>query len=130
MYPGYGFNNAGGAPNFNTGGNPQQQPGMQPGQQQMMYNQQQQFAGMAPQAFTHGGANPQVMAGNPAGMMQNTGMPQMGGNGQSKWYRSRCDYARRPCLSLITLSSSGGSGGSSSSNSSADLLQVGELHVF
>lgn len=72
---GYGFGNA--APNFNAG--TPQQPGAQ---QQLMYNQQQQFGAMAPQGFP--GANPQMMAAGPAGMMQNTGMPHMAANSQSE----------------------------------------------
>jgi hypothetical protein len=90
-YGGYG--NA--APNFNNGA-PQQQGG-QPGQQQMMYNQQQpqqppqqqqQFPGMGPQGGYPQGANPQMMAG----MMQNPGMQQMAGNGQSE-----CSFRADPC---------------------------------
>lgn len=52
-----------------------------------MYNQQQQFAGMAPQAFGPG-ATPQMMSGNPAGMLQNAGMPHMAANGQSEYSAS------------------------------------------
>lgn len=86
----YGFGNNG-APNFNNAA--PQQPGGQPAgqqqqqqqqQQQMMYNQQQQFAGMGPQGGFGPGANPQMMPGNPAAMMQNAGMPHMAANGQSE----------------------------------------------
>ena len=61
----------------------QQQP--QPGQQ-MMYNQQQQqqYAGMGPQGGFNPAANPQMMQGMPAGMMQNPGMANMAANGQSE----------------------------------------------
>lgn len=95
MYSGgYGFGNAAGAgPNFNNATpqhQQQQQQQHQQQQQQMMYNQQQQFAGMAPQGAFPPGANPQMMPGGPAGMMQNTGMPQMGANGQSELARSLC----------------------------------------
>ncbi|KAF7558387.1 hypothetical protein G7046_g5776 [Stylonectria norvegica] len=86
---GYGFgNNA--APSYNNAHQPGVQPGIQPTSQQVMYNQQQQqqhqqqqqFPGMAP-AFVPG-ANPQMMPGGPAGMMQNTAMPHMAANGQSE----------------------------------------------
>jgi hypothetical protein len=79
---GYGFgNNA--APSFNSPA-PQQQSGAQPAAQQMMYNQQQQFAGMTPQGGFNPGANPQMMAGGPGGMMPNAGMQHMAANGQSR----------------------------------------------
>ncbi|KAK8931893.1 hypothetical protein VCV18_000422 [Metarhizium anisopliae] len=86
---GYGFGN----PAFNQPGTPQQQqqqqqqpPQQQPGQPnpQMMYNQQQQFAGMGPQGGFNPGANPQMMQGMPAGMMQNPGMANMPPNGQTE----------------------------------------------
>jgi hypothetical protein len=78
----YNFgNNA--APSFNNPA-PQQQSGAQPAAQQMMYNQQQQFAGMAPQGGFNPGANPQMMAGGPGGMMPNAGMQHMAANGQSR----------------------------------------------
>ena len=88
---GYGFGNA--PPNFNNNAaaaaapqppGAQQQQQQQHQQQQLMYNQQQQFAGMGPQGFGPGGATPQMMSGNPAGMMQSAGMPHMAANGQSK----------------------------------------------
>ncbi|OLN97601.1 hypothetical protein CCHL11_01162 [Colletotrichum chlorophyti] len=76
-------------PNFNTGApppnqNPHMQQGSVPTQsgQQMMYNPN-QFAGMpGGQPGFVGGPNAAMMAGGPAGMMQNAGMPHMGSNGQ------------------------------------------------
>ncbi|PFH57017.1 hypothetical protein XA68_15623 [Ophiocordyceps unilateralis] len=56
---------------------PPPQSGPHPGPQ-MMYKQQ-QFAGFSP------GANPQMMQGIPAGMMQSPGMPAMA-NGQMPAY--------------------------------------------
>jgi hypothetical protein len=95
---GYGFGNA--PPNFNNAAAAPQPPGAQQQQQQqqqqqhqqqqLMYNQQQQFAGMAPQGFGPGGATPQMMSGNPAGMMQSAGMPHMAANGQSKCAAPLC----------------------------------------
>ena len=50
----------------------------------MMYNQQQQFANMGPQGGYNPAANPQMMQGMQAQMMQNQGMGNMAQNGQSK----------------------------------------------
>ncbi|RGP75305.1 cyc8-general repressor of transcription [Fusarium sporotrichioides] len=84
---GYNFgNNA--APSFNNPA-PQQQSGAQPAAQQMMYNQQQQFAGMAPQGGFNPGANPQMMAGGPGGMMPNAGMQHMAANGQMAGFQQQ-----------------------------------------
>ncbi|KAF4963688.1 hypothetical protein FSARC_8332 [Fusarium sarcochroum] len=84
---GYGFgNNA--ASSYNNPA-PQQQPGTQPGAQQMMYNQQQQFAGMTPQGGFGPGANPQMMASGPGGMMPNAGMQHMAANGQMAGFQQQ-----------------------------------------
>ncbi|KAI6769200.1 hypothetical protein HG531_010304 [Fusarium graminearum] len=84
---GYNFgNNA--APSFNNPA-PQQQSGAQPAAQQMMYNQQQQFAGMAPQGGFNPGANPQMMAGGPGGMMPNAGMQHMAANSQMAGFQQQ-----------------------------------------
>lgn len=101
---GYGFGNA--PPNFNNAapqppGAQQQQQHQHQQQQQLMYNQQQQFAGMAPQGFGPG-ATPQMMSGNPAGMMQNAGMPHMAANGQSEC-SVPCVPFSPPLLSLVTV---------------------------
>lgn len=84
----YGYPNAAG-PAFNGAPQPQN---MQPGgpspnaPQQMMYNPQ-QFPMGAQGAFP-GAPNPAAMmpgGPGPAGMMQNTAMPHMAANGQSKF---------------------------------------------
>lgn len=90
MYsPAYGYGNAAGQP-YNgapQGQNTQMQPG--PGsnqpQQPMMYNQQQYPMGPGGGAFS-GAPNPGAMmpgTAGPAGMMQNTALPQMPANSQS-----------------------------------------------
>lgn len=84
----YGYPNPAGGPTFN-GAPPQQNPHLQPGPspgqpQQMMYNPQ-QFPMGAQGGHFPAAPNPAMMGGaGPAGMMQNTGMPHMGANGQSK----------------------------------------------
>lgn len=87
----YGYGNPAGQP-YNgapPGQNPQMQPGPGPSQQQqqMMYNQQYPMG--AGGAFP-GAPNPSAMmpggaGAGPAGMMQNTAMPHMAANGQSKF---------------------------------------------
>ncbi|KAK7721027.1 hypothetical protein SLS64_001321 [Diaporthe eres] len=86
----YGYGNAAGQ--AFTGAPPGQSPQMQPGpgqnqpQQQMMYNQQFSMGPSVPGGYA-GAQNPGAMmpggGGGPAGMMQNTAMPQMPANGQS-----------------------------------------------
>ncbi|KAK3353599.1 hypothetical protein B0T25DRAFT_217468 [Lasiosphaeria hispida] len=100
----YGYNqNPAGGPAFNgappqQNQNPHLQPGPppnQPQQQQMMYNAQQQYSMAAQGGHFPGGPNPAMMGGaGPAGMMQNTAMPHMAANGQSKFPRLSA-----PCLS-------------------------------
>lgn len=85
----YGYPNPAGGPAFN-GAPPQQNPHLQPGPspgqpQQMMYNPQQFPMGGAQGGHFPAAPNPAMMGGAaPAGMMQNTAMPHMGANGQSK----------------------------------------------
>lgn len=67
-------------------------PGQNQPQQQMMYNQQFSMGPSVPGGYA-GGQNPGAMmpgggGGGPAGMMQNTAMPQMPANGQSEFIRS------------------------------------------
>lgn len=85
--------NGGAPPSQNPHLQQQQQPGQSPSQPQMMYNPQQfpMAAGTQAGSFPGGGPNPTaaaaaaMMAGaGPAGMMQNTAMPHMAANGQSK----------------------------------------------
>lgn len=70
----------------------------------MMYNHQhhqhhqQQYAGIAPQGGFNPGANPQMMQGMSAGMMQSSGMPNMAANGQSEWLPPRSPASRDSCL--------------------------------
>jgi hypothetical protein len=84
----YGYPNPAGGPAFN-GAPPQQNPHLQPGPsqsqpQQMMFNPQ-QFPMGAQGGHFQAGPNPAMMGGaGPAGMMQNTAMPHMAANGQSK----------------------------------------------
>lgn len=85
----YGYGNPAGQP-FNgapPGQNPQMQPGPGPNQQQMMYSQQFPMgAGSTfPGASNHSAMMPGGAAAGPAGMMQNTAIPQMAANGQSKF---------------------------------------------
>ncbi|KAF5027533.1 hypothetical protein F66182_350 [Fusarium sp. NRRL 66182] len=99
MYSGYGFgNNA--APSFNNSA-PQQQPG-QPAQQMMYNQQQQQFAGMNPQGGFGPGANPQMMAGGPGGMMPNAGMQHMAANGQMAGFQQQ--FAGNPYGQVVPSS--------------------------
>lgn len=69
-------------------------PGQNQPQQQMMYNQQFSMGPSVPGGYA-GAQNPGAMmpggggagGGGPAGMMQNTAMPQMPANGQSEFIR-------------------------------------------
>ncbi|KAL1858915.1 hypothetical protein Daus18300_009784 [Diaporthe australafricana] len=89
----YGYGNAAGQA-FN-GAPPGQSPQMQPGpgqnqpQQQMMYNQQFSMGPSVPPGYA-GAHNPGAMmpggGAGPAGMMQNTAMPQMPANGQMNFH--------------------------------------------
>lgn len=113
----YGYGNAAGQ--AFTGAPPGQSPQMQPGpgqnqpQQQMMYNQQFSMGQSVPGGYA-GAQNPGAMmpgagGGGPAGMMQNTAMPQMPANGQSEFIRSLVSPARvtrsdRPKLLLCLRS--------------------------
>jgi hypothetical protein len=104
----YGYGNAAGQA-FN-GAPPGQSPQMQPGpgqnqpQQQMMYNQQFSMGPSVSGGYA-GAQNPGAMmpgggggGGGPAGMMQNTAMPQMPANGQSEFIRF-LSIASRPSVS-------------------------------
>jgi hypothetical protein len=66
-------------------------PGQNQPQQQMMYNQQFSMGPSVPGGYA-GAQNPGAMmpggGGGPAGMMQNTAMPQMPANGQGEFIRS------------------------------------------
>lgn len=72
-------------------------PGQNQPQQQMMYNQQFSMGQSVPGGYA-GAQNPGAMmpggGGGPAGMMQNTAMPQMPANGQSEFIRSLVSTAR------------------------------------
>lgn len=88
-------------------------PGQNQPQQQMMYNQQFSMGQSVPGGYA-GAQNPGAMmpgggGGGPAGMMQNTAMPQMPANGQSEFIRSLVSPARvtrsdRPKLLLCLWS--------------------------
>lgn len=101
MYsPAYGYGNPAGQP-YNgapQGQNPQMQPGPGSNQphQSMMYNQQQYPMGPGGGAFS-GAPNPGAMmpgSAGPAGMMQNTALPQMPANSQSMSTFPICLYLR------------------------------------
>lgn len=89
-------------------------PGQNQPQQQMMYNQQFSMGPSVPGGYA-GGQNPGAMmpgggGGGPAGMMQNTAMPQMPANGQSEFIRSlvyttRVTRSDRSKLLLLCLRS-------------------------
>lgn len=72
-------------------------PGQNQPQQQMMYNQQFSMGPSVPGGYA-GAQNPGAMmpggGGGPAGMMQNTAMPQMPANGQSEFIRSLVSTTR------------------------------------
>lgn len=88
-------------------------PGQNQPQQQMMYNQQFPMGPSVPGGYA-GAQNPGAMmpggGGGPAGMMQNTAMPQMPANGQSEFirflvYPARVTRSDRPKLLLPCLPS-------------------------